>query len=240
MKQKVAIITGASRGIGKAIAEKFAQAGMRVALLARHAEELTALAYHINEAGGEAISLPTDILQAEAVGEAVAQVWAKWGRIDVLVNNAGVGVFKAVTATTEEEWDYVMNTNAKGTFLLTKCVLPYLQQQASGHIITIASDVARRNFAHGGVYCASKYAQDALMQAVRQEVHAFGIKVSTIYPGLTETYFAGQEPSDSPNFNRLQSEDIADSVLYVAQAPSHVVIDEIFLHPFAQKHWQNP
>jgi NADP-dependent 3-hydroxy acid dehydrogenase YdfG len=78
------------------------------------------------------------------------------------------------------------------------------------------------------------------MQAVRQEAHAHGVKVSTIYPGLTDTYFAGQEPSALPNLNRLQSEDIAESVLYVAQAPDHVVIDEIFLHPFAQKHWQNP
>jgi len=237
MKQKVAIITGASRGIGKAIAQKLASAGMRVALLARNKAELDTLAKAICAQGGMALPLPTDILLAESVQHAVEEVWRQWGSIDLLVNNAGIGVFKAVADTSLEEWDDVMNTNTKGTYLLTKCVVPYLKQQGGGHIMTIASDVARRTFEGGGVYCASKYAQDALMQIVRKEVHAWGIKVSTLYPGLTETYFSGQQPAETPNLNRLQPEDIAEAVYYVFGAPKHVVIDELHLHPFAQKYW---
>ncbi len=239
MQHKVALITGASRGIGKAIAEHLASQGIKVALLARNATELEALASQITEAGGEALSLPTDLLDARAVQQAVGKVAETWGRIDWVVNNAGIGVFKSVADTTVEDWEAVMDTNAKGTFLLTKYCLAYLTAQKSGHILTIASDVARRNFSYGGVYCASKYAQDALMQVVRQEAHAAGIKVSTIYPGLTETYFAGQAPADTPNLNRLQSQDIAEAVSYILHAPAHVVIDELHLHPFAQKHWQN-
>lgn len=236
---KVAIITGASRGIGKAIAQKLASQGIKIALVARNHEELELLACEIQQKGGEAITLPTNILDENAVCLAVGKVWEKWGAIDVLINNAGVGKFKPVLETSIEDWETVMDTNAKGTFLFTKHCLAYMKEQKRGHIISIASDVARRNFANGGVYCASKYAQDALMQVVRQEVHAFDVKVSTIYPGLTETYFNEQIPQEKPNLNRLQPEDIADAVSYILHAPAHIVIDELYLHPFAQKHWQN-
>jgi NADP-dependent 3-hydroxy acid dehydrogenase YdfG len=238
--QKTALISGASRGIGKAIAEKLASQGMIVGLLARNATELQQLAQDIEAVGGKALVLPTDITDEASIQQAVGKAWQIWGKIDLLINNAGIGVFKSLMDTSVDDWDNVMNTNAKGTFLLTKHILPYLKMQRQGHIITIASDVSRRNFAHGSVYCASKYAQDALMQAVRQEVHGANIKVSTLFPGLTESYFAGQEPAQNPNLNRLQPQDIAEAVSYIFYAPSHVVIDEIHLHPFAQKHWQNP
>lgn len=241
MKQKTAIITGASRGIGKAIAIQLAEAGMQVALLARNAEELDGLKIIIEAKGGKVLALPTDIADEQAIQNALEQTWNTWGRIDLLVNNAGIGTFKPIAETSLEDWNKVMDTNAKGTFLMTKAVIPYMKQQNSGHIITIASDVAKRTFAYGGIYCASKYAQDALMMAVRQEVHQWGVKVSTIYPGLTETYFAGQQPNkEAPNLERLQPTDIAEAVCYIYNTPPQVVIDELYLHPFAQKYWLNP
>ena len=237
--QPVAIITGASRGIGKAVAQHLACHGIRVALLARDAQDLAIAQQEIEARQGIAMTFPVSILDEAALQSVFEKIWNLWGRIDVLVNNAGIGVFKTIAETTQEDWDNVMDTNTKGTFLATKFVIPYFKEQKRGHIITITSDVARRTFAYGGLYCASKYAQDALMSAVRQEVHAYGVKVSTLYPGLTETYFHGQQPAATPNLNRLQPEDIAQAVHYIYDAPAHVVIDELHIHPMAQKYWEN-
>ena len=234
---KTAIISGASRGIGKAIANTLAEAGMHVVLLARSYKDLQDVVQGITARGFRASAFELDILNENNLKIALETVINQGHTIDVLVNNAGVGKFKSITNTSTQEWDEVMDTNVKGTFLLTQAILPYMQAQKSGHIITIASDVARRTFANGALYCASKYAQDAFTLALRQEVHAYNIKVSTVYPGLTDTYFNNQTPSLEINYDKLQANDIAEAVKYIYNAPAHVVVDELVLHPLSQQYW---
>ncbi len=233
MNNKTAIISGASRGIGRAVALTLAQNGFNVALLARNKADLQTLE---KEIGANAKSYALDISNEQEVNLAVADILHTFGKIEVVINNAGIGVFKPTEELTSEEWDNLMNTNVKGTFLLTKATLPHLKNQKSGTIIGIASDVSKRVFPHGSLYCATKYAQDAYLSAVRKEVRKFGVKVSLIYPGLVDTYFHNDMEGSSKQSEWLQSQDIANAVLYVCNAPAHVVLDEIMIHPLSQEY----
>ncbi|OJJ17259.1 short-chain dehydrogenase [marine bacterium AO1-C] len=232
--QKTAIITGASRGIGRAIALELAQQGIYVILIARNSQELTELQTQVEQKGGKADFYALDIAQANEVKSTVEQILDKHSQIDYLINNAGVGSFQEFETFEEAELDRIMNVNIKGTFLLTKELVLHMKSRKQGHIVTIASDVSKRTFPNGSVYCASKYAQDALMSALRKEVRSFGIKVSTIYPGLVDTHFNGNQPGEPDNKNWLKPEDIAQSVSYVLSAPAHVVVDELMIHPLEQ------
>ncbi|MDX2280834.1 MAG: SDR family oxidoreductase [Saprospiraceae bacterium] len=235
MDKKITLISGASRGIGRAIGTRLAHENHFVVLLARNAEEISELEFEIDQAGGKALSFAVDISQPEQVQATVDQVLQDFGRIDTLINNAGVGVFKNSELITSEEWDQVMDVNVKGSFLLTKAVLPAMKSAGSGHIVGIASDVSKRTFAEGSLYCASKYAQHAYFEAVRREVRKLGIKVSVIYPGLVDTYFHEGDPGQPHRASYLQPQDIADAVAYILNAPAHVLIDELMLHPMSQE-----
>jgi NADP-dependent 3-hydroxy acid dehydrogenase YdfG len=233
--KKTAIISGASRGIGRAVATRLSNEGYFVMLLARNAEEISELEFEIDQAGGKALSFAIDIANEAEVNDTVSQIVRDFGRIDVVVNNAGVGVFKPADAIDAEEWDRVMDVNVKGSFLLTKAALPTMKQAGRGHIVGIASDVSKRTFATGSLYCASKYAQHAFFEGLRREIRSLGIKVSVIYPGLVDTYFHDGEPGQPKRAGYLQPRDIADAVSYIIQAPEHVIIDELMLHPMVQE-----
>jgi NADP-dependent 3-hydroxy acid dehydrogenase YdfG len=175
-----------------------------------------------------------DISDEQAVKSVFQQVIQQYKRIDILVNNAGIGEFYPVSETSAGFWDEVMNTNVKGTFLCSKEAVIQMQKQGVGHIVSIASDVAKRTFANGALYCSSKYAQDAFSSALRKEVRKDGIKVSVVYPGLVDTYFNKSQPGNPANASHLKPEDIAASVLHILSAPKHVVIDELMIHPISQ------
>ncbi len=228
------IITGASRGIGKSIAVKLAEKGAQVFLLARAAIELKKVCEEINKGAGNAHWFALDITDEEAVNNTVKGIVNDFGRIDVLVNNAGIGSFETLSFFEEQAFDDIFDVNVKGTFLITKAVVPYLQKQNEGHILTIASDVSKRTFAKGSAYCASKYAQDAMMSALRKEVRNTGVKVSVIYPGLVDTYFNGNQPEKPEHETWLRPDDVASAVTYILSAPDHVVIDELMIHPITQ------
>ena len=232
--QRVAIVTGASRGIGRAIALELAQQDIEMILIARNQQELTDLQVEIQKKGGKADAYALDIAKADEVTKTIANILDKYSKVDYLINNAGVGSFQEFDAFDEAELDRIMNVNVKGTFLLTKALVTHFKAQRKGHFLTIASDVAKRTFPNGSIYCASKYAQDAMMAALRKEVRSFGIKVSTIYPGLVDTHFNGNQPGASVNQGWLKPEDIAQSVSYVINAPAHVVVDELMIHPLEQ------
>lgn len=236
MNRRISIISGASRGIGRAIATRLAQHGHFVILLARNAEELNELELSIDESGGKALAIPLDIADENQVNEAVAQVLRDFGRIDCVINNAGIGVFKPSEELTLAEWERIMDVNVKGSFLLTKAALPAMKKAGSGHIIGIASDVSKRTFPNGSLYCASKYAQDAFFSSLRKEVRAQGIKVSVVYPGLVDTYFHDQNPGQPHRADYLHPTDIASAVSYILDAPKHVVIDELMIHPMVQEY----
>jgi len=231
LTNQVVIISGASRGIGKAIALLLALQGATVVAVARSEKELSDLTHKTR-----GLSIVADIADEADAKHVVAETLRHYGRLDILICNAGVGSFAELEQFTGEEWDRIFDTNVKGTFLLCKAAVPHFKAQKRGHIVGITSDVAKRTFAHGTAYGASKYAQDALLGSLRKEVRPHGVKVSTIYPGLVDTYFNDTTPgSVEAEKTHLRPADVAQAVRYVLEAPAHVVIDELMLHPLTQE-----
>ncbi len=236
MDKKITLITGASRGIGKATAILLAKNGYFPILLARNEIQLKAAVSEIQAMNLEGTYYDLDITNEDAVKKTVNAIIAQYGRIDVLVNNAGIGYFKEMETITTTEWDQVMDVNVKGTFLLTKAIVPLFKNQQSGHIVNIASDVSRRTFPNGSLYCASKYAMDAFTSSIRKELRVHNVKVSQIMPGLVRTTFDGDVTEVDRKKEWLDAEDIANAVLYILQTPSSVVIDEVMIHPMCQEY----
>ncbi|MDT8887041.1 SDR family oxidoreductase [Aquirufa sp. LEPPI-3A] len=231
-----AIITGASRGIGRALALLLAKHNFQLSLIARNLGELKDLAAEITEMGHRPLYFAGDVSDATFVQQAVEKTAHTFGKIDYMINNAGVGAFGPTDSYTEEKWDQVFDTNVKGTFLFSQNVLPHMRAAKKGHIISIASDVAKRVFDGGSLYCASKYAQHAFTEALRKEVRKDGIKVSCVYSGLVDSHFHAEPQGDSSHHTWLSSEDMADSIYYVMNQPAHVVIDELMIHPLSQEY----
>jgi NADP-dependent 3-hydroxy acid dehydrogenase YdfG len=235
MTKKVTLISGASRGIGRAVSLRLAHEGHFVVVLARNAEEIGELEHEIDEAGGKALSIVCDVSNEAQVNEAVAQVMRDFHRIDCVVNNAGIGVFKVAEEISADDWERVMDVNVKGSFLLTRAVLPHMKSAGAGHIVGIASDVSKRTFATGSLYTASKYAQHAFFESLRREVRSLGIKVSVVYPGLVDTYFHQDVQGAAKQEQYLHPDDIATAVSYILNAPKHVLVDELMIHPMSQE-----
>ncbi|RAK63187.1 SDR family oxidoreductase [Hymenobacter edaphi] len=231
LTNQVAIVTGASRGIGRAIATLLALQGAQVVCVARSEDELLEVAQKTN-----GLPIVADVCDEQDARLIVSETLSRFGRLDIVVCNAGVGSFNLLENFSAEEWDRMFDVNVKGTFLLCKAALPHLKEQQRGHIIGIASDVSKRTFAHGTAYGASKYAQHAVLDALRKEARPHGIKVSVIYPGLVDTYFNESRPgAPDKQHTHLQPLDVAQAVRYVLEAPAHVVVDELMLHPVTQE-----
>ncbi len=231
---KTFLITGASKGIGKATALKLSIKGVKLALFARSLPELKAVQQEVIANGSRCEVFAGSVADESFVNESVASVMNTFGSIDVVINNAGFGIFKPVNEITAAEWDDVFNTNTKGTFLVSKAVAVGMKENKSGHIINIASDVAKRTFAGGGLYCASKFAQDAFSAALRKELRPFNVKVSVVYSGLVDSYFHADPQGDSSHKDWLKIEDMANAITFIAAQPAHVVIDELMIHPVSQ------
>ncbi|RMF90176.1 MAG: SDR family oxidoreductase [Nitrospinota bacterium] len=185
----VVMITGASSGIGWATAKLLAQEGARVALMARSQERLRRLADEIRQEGGEALPLPTDVADREAVQMAVEEILKRWQRIDILINNAGQGYYAAVQDIHPKDFEQLMAINLYGALNAIQAVLPHMERQGRGHIVNISSVVGRRAIPFMGAYCATKFALNALTEALRVEVRKKGIWVTLVAPGRTDTPF---------------------------------------------------
>ncbi|MDO7851128.1 SDR family oxidoreductase [Hymenobacter convexus] len=231
LTDQVAIVSGASRGIGKAIALLLALQGAKVVAVARNEAELEELTQKTR-----GLCIVADIAIEEDAQYVVQETLRHFGRLDILICNAGVGSFNELEQFEAAEWDRIFDTNVKGTFLLCKAAVPHFKAHKRGHIVGITSDVAKRTFAHGTAYGASKFAQDAVLASLRKEVRPHGVKVSTIYPGLVDTYFNDTTPgSPEAEKTHLRPADVAQAVRYVLEAPAHVVVDELMLHPLTQE-----
>ena len=226
MKDKVIIVTGSGKGIGRAIVEKLALDNSVVGLTRSD----------VGTTQADIDWLICDVSVEGDVVKCVDLVLKKYGRIDVLINNAGVGAFGLLEDMSFEFVKQLMEINVNGTFLMNKYVVPVMKEIGGGHIVQIASDVSKRTFSGGSIYCASKYAQEAMVSSLRSEVRPFNIKVSTIYPGMTDTYFADSQPGEDHKKDWLSPNDIADAVDYILNAPAHVVVDELMLHPMSQEY----
>jgi NADP-dependent 3-hydroxy acid dehydrogenase YdfG len=231
---KTAIVSGASKGIGRAIAFVLAKEGYHVVLLARSEPELKKLEAEIKANNGSASYLVSDIGQGSTFETTIDTYLRDLSTIDVLVNNAGIGIFQPIEQFGVKEFEQIFNTNVKGAFILTKAVIPFMKAQKSGLIVNIASDVSKRTFEHGSVYAASKYAQHALAETAKRELKGHNIRVSTIYPGIVDTHFGGGNPETDERKDWLKPKDIADAFQYILKAPKHILIDEIELHPLVQ------
>lgn len=198
LRGQVAIVTGASSGIGRATAERFAAEGMRVVLGARRVERLAAVADGIRRMGGMARAVETDVTRPEQLGRLVEETVTAFGRVDVLVNNAGLGYFGPVESTPVDEVRYLVDVNVMGTLHGIQAVVPIMRRQRSGHIINVASIVGKRATPGNGAYSATKFAQVALSESLRLELRSAGIQVSVICPVSTLTEFFEVAGARSP------------------------------------------
>ncbi len=233
---KTILVTGATSGFGKAIATKFASEGFDIIITGRRQERLDALKKGLEENYKvEVISLCFDVRDKEAVNEAFNKL-SGIEKIDVLVNNAGLAAgLGTIDEGDTDDWDIMIDTNIKGLLYVTKQVLPYMKRQCSGHIFNIGSTAAKTVYKNGNVYCATKYAVDALSQSMRIDLLPYGIKVTGVHPGMAETEFSlvrfkGDETrakSVYEDVNPIRPEDIADIIWYNANLPAHICINDL-------------
>jgi NAD(P)-dependent dehydrogenase (short-subunit alcohol dehydrogenase family) len=226
---RVALITGASRGIGLAIAEKLGTLGVRLSLCARHEAPLNAAADQLRRAGVEVVTLPADVTREADVSTAVARTNTTLGEINILVNNAGIGLFRPVHEVSEAEWNTVLDTNLKGVFLASRAVVPQMIRRRSGDIVNIASLAGKNAFAGGGVYCASKWGLLGLTYCMAEDLRSHGIRVFSICPGSVATEFSPHSGKD-PN-RMLQACDVAHAVAMVLTAAPGSFLSEVLLRP---------
>jgi len=244
IQAKVALITGASSGIGAGVATLLAANGVKVALAARRSGKLNALLKEIQHAGGEGLVVEMDVTDPASVKKGVETVVKAYGTIDILVNNAGLMPLSDVESLKVDEWHRMVDVNIKGVLSTTAAVLPILIKQNSGHIFNLSSIAGRKLFKGLSVYCATKHAIAAFSDIMRMEIAPkYKIRVTSLQPGAvaTELYDHITDPSYIKAMNDLAKqmtfltpEDIAHSVLYALQAPEHVNVSEIFILPTEQ------
>jgi NADP-dependent 3-hydroxy acid dehydrogenase YdfG len=240
---KIILITGASSGFGKAIAEKFAAGGWNLILTARRKEKLAEVATAIEKKYGvKTLSLVFDVQDKEAVFAQLNDLPAAWQAVNILVNNAGLALGRdSFLDANIEDWETMIDTNVKGLLYTSKAVLPYLIKQ-QGHIINIGSTAGKEVYKDGNVYCASKHAVDAISKAQRIDLLPYKIKVSVIHPGAVETDFSlvrfkgdtAKAAAVYAGYDPLKAEDIADTAWYVANVPKHVCINDVVMTCVAQ------
>ncbi len=226
---QVVLITGASRGIGLSIARRLAGLGAAVGLCGRDLRSLNAAADLLRRSGARVHAEVADVTCASDVASLVAHVEAALGPVNILVNNAGVGIFGPAHERSEADWDILLDTNLKGVFLVSRAVAPSMIRRRAGHIINISSLAGKNTFAGGGIYCASKWGLQGLSGCMAEDLRGHGIRVSVVCPGSVATEFSphvGRDPA-----RLLQPDDVAHAVaMLLTQAPTSF-ISEVQLRP---------
>jgi 3-oxoacyl-[acyl-carrier protein] reductase len=229
LRGKVALVTGGSRGIGKAIAMELASGGAAVAICGRDGGALEASAKEIGRQGGRVHWQIADVTRANDVEALVKDTERELGPVAILVNNAGIGAFGPTHEKSEEEWDRVLGTNLKSVFLVSKAVVPSMMRRGGGDIINISSLAGKNTFAGGGIYCASKWGLHGLSGCMAEDLRGYGIRVSLICPGSVATEFSGKGAKDASKV--LRPEDVAHAVGMVARQGAQSFISEVDLRP---------
>jgi NADP-dependent 3-hydroxy acid dehydrogenase YdfG len=237
LQEKVAIITGASAGIGRACARALAAEGARLVLTARRQERLDALKKEAESLGTEAVSISGDAREEETAIRTVKAAADIFGRIDILINNTGAGNYKNLVDTSAEEYDELMDVNVRSTFLFTRHAVPIMVAQASGTILMISSMAGVYGFGGESVYCMTKFAQVGFAQALDKELRPSGIKVGVICPGGVKTEFAlgkGRTEQSVVESDMLDPEDVASAVLLACTQSAKSRIIEIQMRTMAE------
>lgn len=243
LQGKVVLVTGASSGIGKATALVLAEAGATVAVAARRVDRLNALVQQISDDGGKALAIAADVGDESQARSMVEKTLLAFGRIDILVNNAGVMLLAPVEGANTHEWHEMVNVNLMGLAISTHAVLPIMTAQEEGHIVNISSVAGRFSFTNCAMYNATKFGVNGFSDALRQEVSRYKIRVTLIEPGIVETELTDhittteikeREKSRLQRIAALQSEDIADAILYAVTQKPHVNVNEILIRTIDQ------
>lgn len=237
---RVALVTGASSGIGEAAAIALAAAGAKVAVNGRRAERLAALAGRIEAAGGTAIALPGDMTDEQEAAKAVADAAARLGRLDILLNSAGVVRMGTIEDSIPSEWRAVIDVNLLATYYPCRAAIPIMKAQGGGDIVNISSTAGRRASAFVSAYTASKHAVNAMSEALRREVGSLGIRVCVIEPGATasEVYDSMPDPGQREFMRQhvgkddaMGAEDVAAAILFAVSLPRRANVTEILMQP---------
>lgn len=241
---KIILITGATSGFGKAIAEKFAAAGYNCIITGRRKERLDDLAKKLKaEYNVKVLPLCFDVRNREQVFNHLTTLTEEWQKIDILVNNAGLAAGRDPFDTASlDDFDIMIDTNVKGLLYTSKAIIPFMKNNGSGHIINLGSTAAKEVYKDGNIYCASKHAVDAISHAQRIDLLPYKIKVTAIHPGAAETEFAlvrfknDEEKANAvyKGYTPLTAGDIADTVYYCASLPAHVCINDLVITCTAQ------
>ncbi len=244
MNRKIALITGATAGIGFETASLLAQNNYNLILTGRRKERLESLKNKLESTYGCKILLLTfDIRSRKATDAALNCIPEDWRAIEILINNAGLAAgLGPVNSADVDDWENMIDTNIKGLLYTTRIVTPWMVERQSGHVINISSIAGKESYPNGSVYCGTTHAVAAISKAMRIELMPFGIKVSTIAPGAVDTEFSlvrfhgDQERADQvyKGFSPLQAKDIAETILFVISRPAHVNIDDLLIMPTAQ------
>ena len=239
---RIALITGASSGIGKATAEALANSGINLILCGRRQERLDELAAEL-ASKVKTTTLQFDVRNYEEVNKAISSLPAQWQQIDILINNAGnAHGLSAIHEGDITDWDTMIDGNVQGLLYVSKAVMSSMVARKAGHIVNISSVAGKQTYANGAVYCASKKAVEAISEGMRLDLTQYGVKVTNIAPGAVETEFSlVRFKGDTTKANKvyegfepLLAEDIADAIAYVVNAPSHVTIADMTIYAAAQ------
>jgi NADP-dependent 3-hydroxy acid dehydrogenase YdfG len=242
LSSKVVAVTGASSGIGEATALACARAGAAVALAARRSDRIERLAEHITEEGGRAIAVPTDVSDEAQARAFIEATQSELGRLDVLVNNAGVMLLGPIENAPTEEWRRMIEANVFGVLYCTHAALPLMHGQGGGHIINVSSVAGRVAHQGSGVYNLTKFGVGAFSESLRQEGVPMGVRVTLIEPGAVDTELSGHNRPEVleqikqrfGDIERLTAEDVARAILYAIGQPPHVSINEVLVRPSGQ------
>lgn len=244
MTKRIALITGATSGLGRAIALRLAKDGYNLIITGRRKDRLEELDKEIGiKYNSTVISLCFDVRNYEEVEKAINSLSEDWKKIDILVNNAGLAVgLDPIHQGVVDDWERMIDTNVKGLLYVTRVVSPGMVDRKSGHIINIGSIAGKGVYPNGGVYCATKHAVDALSQGMRMDFLPYNIKVTQICPGAVETEFSlvrfkgnqGRADQVYAGYENLVADDIAEAVYYAVSQPAHVDIQEMLIMPTAQ------
>lgn len=241
---KTILVTGATSGLGKAIAEKFAAANYNCIITGRRKQRLEELAATLSSNNNiRILPLAFDVSKKEEVFNAINNLSEEWRNIDVLVNNAGLAAGRdPFDEASLDDWETMIDTNVKGLLYMSKAVIPLMKKHKKGHIINIGSTAAREVYKDGNVYCASKFAVNAISQAQRIDLLPHKIKVTCINPGAVDTEFsivrfkgdAQKADAAYEGYEPLHAEDVADTIFYCASLPEHVCINDLVLTCLSQ------
>jgi 3-oxoacyl-[acyl-carrier protein] reductase len=231
---QVAIVTGASAGVGRAVALALVGEGAAVGLVARGEAKLRAVESEIRDAGGRALALVADVADEAAIGAAVERAVGEFGGLDIVIANAGAGGRGAVESLALADWQAVLATNLTGPFLTVRAALPHLKARGGGQIIAVSSGAGKRGYAGMASYCASKFGLHGFMESLAEEVKGDGIRCGVLVPGSILTEFGGRtvEEKARGGAKYITPEDVAASILHQLRQPPHAWAQEILLWPF--------